>query len=530
MTPAQGLALIFCAASLPVLGVAPWNAGGASRTALAAAGCAAAALAALGLLAALRRFRPLYVYGVVFLLALSYTLLRAVPPDLPRGEISTAVLRLTGYPRVRSRDRSFPARVRAFTAGPLREPHPRADSAGSEPARSTHEGTAGGVSVLARFPLSGPRLRRGDTVRAEGVFAELPFERAPAYARYLRSSGLAALFEARAGGFSVLRRSGPLSPVRPAGRLREYIFRVNKRLLPPTQGAVATALLTGERGGITGPVSEAFRCSGTMHILAISGLHVGFISLFLYFGLRLARMNRYAAAAVAAAVLVLFMVFIGNRPSVRRASLMALCGIACVLLDRDRNYLNALALAFCALWLANPLSLANPGFLLSFLAAFGILLLTPRLYPRLSRVMPRFLAGSLSTTMAVQLFIFPVLASFFGSFPYVNLAANLLIVPLTGASLGTGILTLLAYPLFLPAAVLLAEVNAALIAAMVHCARLFALVPPLQVAAFPPALVPPYLAAVAAACVLLVRPGVSGEGLRDARECTSIGNGPGKRA
>jgi ComEC/Rec2-related protein len=517
MTPAHALALVFCAATLPVmgLGLAPSPAG------LAAAAGAATALAALALLALFRCARPLYVYGVLFLLAFSYAQVRAVPPELPIGSTGTAVLRLTGYPRARGGAWSCAARVAGFTAGPRQEPPPGAGPAGSDPARATHEGSrsthafaAGGVSVHARFPFSGPRLRRGDTVRAAGAFVELPFDRAPEYARYLRSSGLAALFETREGGYRPVRRPGPLSPVRLAGRLQGYIFRVNKRLLPPAQGAVASALLTGERGGIPGPVSAAFRGSGTMHILAISGLHVGFISLFLFFGLKLLRVNRYASAAAAAAVLVLFMVFIGNRPSVRRASLMALCGIACFLLDRDRDYLNALALAFCALWVANPLSLANPGFLLSFLAAFGILLLTPRLYPLLRRYLPRFLAGSLSATLAVQLFIFPVLACYFGSFPYVNLAANLVIVPLTGASLGTGLLTLLVYPVALPAAVLLAEVNAVLIAAMVHSARLFALAPPLHIAGFPAFLIPPWVAVAAAACALPGRPPAMGRGTR----------------
>jgi competence protein ComEC len=196
---------------------------------------------------------------------------------------------------------------------------------------------------------------------------------------------------------------------------------------------------------------------------------------------------------LAALFIVLFMIFVGERPSVRRASFMALCGIGCFLFDRDRNYLSVLALAFIVLWFMIPLSLLNPGFLLSFCATFGILFLTPVLYRQLSRFLPGFVAGSLAVTISVQLFIFPIMASYFGSFAWINVAANLPIVPLTGVSLALGVLTPLLYPLFLPLSAITAEVNTVVIATIARLAGFFSRVPPLQVGAFPPVLVPVYL-------------------------------------
>jgi competence protein ComEC len=199
------------------------------------------------------------------------------------------------------------------------------------------------------------------------------------------------------------------------------------------------------------------------------------------------------------------MFFIGERPSVRRASLMAMCGIACFLFDRDRNYLNVLALSFLILWVVNPLSLMNPGFLLSFSATFGILFLVPFLNRNLRKWIPPYLSASISVTIAVQLFIFPIMAAYFESFPYINLIANLPIVPLTGISLALGVITLVLYPIWLPLAVITAEVNTVVIATIARLAKLFSRVPPLRLSHFPAQLIGPYLLAITVGLWLLIR-------------------------
>jgi competence protein ComEC len=354
------------------------------------------------------------------------------------------------------------------------------------------------------MPFPREPVSRGDTVETEGIFFPLPFERSPGYANYLRSMGMKAVLEGYRGKVDVLRRPVLMSPLYLSERVHLYIERVHKRLMPPDQGAFATALLTGNRENIPAYLTESFRASGTMHILAVSGLHVGFLCLFLLFVLRLARVPKMFAYGIVVLFVLFFMIFVGERPSVRRASFMALCGIGCLLLDRDRNYLNVLALAFIILWSANPLSLLNPGFLLSFCATFGILFLMPVLHRQLSRFMPGFVAGPLAVTLSVQLFIFPVMASFFGSFAWINLAANLPIVPLAGASLGLGVLTLMLYHLFLPLAVITAEVNTVVISSIARLAGLFARIPPLRIAMFPSWLIPIYLFSVTLLLSLLI--------------------------
>ena len=405
----------------------------------------------------------------LFMLALALVQIRNLPTPIPLEKAVTARMRLVSYPRVSRRNIQFRARVLDI------------------------EGERIKGRVLFSMPFTSKSIERGDMIEAQGMFFALPFERSEGYARYLQGSGIEAVFEGFSGRVTVLRDAPQTGPLGLANRLRRYIERVHKGLLPPTQDAFATALLTGNRDHIPRETMEVFRRSGTMHILAVSGLHVGFLSLFLLFFLRLLRIPKLYAYILVGLFIVFFMIFVGERSSVRRASLMALCGIACFLFDRDRNYLNVISLSFVILWFVSPLSLLNPGFLLSFCATFGILFLTPVLYKWLGRFMPRYLAGSIAVTLSVQLFIFPIMAAYFGTFAYINLIANLPIVPLTGLSLALGVLTLLFYPLFLPLAVIIAEVNIVVIAATTRLAAFFAHVPPLQVGNFPMQIVPVYL-------------------------------------
>jgi hypothetical protein len=114
----------------------------------------------------------------------------------------------------------------------------------------------------------------------------------------------------------------------------------------------------------------------------------------------------------------------------------------------------------------------------------------------------KFLAVSISVSAAVQVYLWPVLLHYFGSFPYVNLAANLPLVPLSGVSLGLELATLIVYPFALPLAVVLAEANTVVITLILRLALLFGSVRPLAVEGFPGFVIPLYFAAATAAVAL----------------------------
>ncbi len=455
----------------------------------------------------------LRVYTVLFFLLCAYTLYRYAPDFFPFGERVRLTLKVTSYPVFRRNAFSFDARV-VWMEPPQSVPIDDALPADKKASADLMWREGGflswrrrvrdawyyspiiGKKVHAREGGFGSSINRGDTLGLNGMFFALTDGGFGSYGRYLRSTGAGAIFEGYAAGGAVLKRPFRFSPVMLSRMLRSYILRVNKKILPYPQNEFASALLTGDRSGLPGYMTDAFRKSGTMHILAVSGLHIGYLVIFMFFILRLFRLNRMVVYVLLGIFVLFFMVFVGEKPSVRRAACMTLCGIFCYIFDRDKNYLNALALAFCILWFVNPLSIESPGFLLSFSAVFGILFIAGPLYRRLRMYMPGFLAGSLAASAAVQVYIFPVMTAFFQEFPYINIVANIPIVPLAGISLALEAVTLVLYPVILPASLLLAEVNTVVISTMFRLARLFAGVPPMSIPRFPAAVIPLYLLAV----------------------------------
>ena len=172
-------------------------------------------------------------------------------------------------------------------------------------------------------------------------------------------------------------------------QLRRIVSARVQAAVPGEEGAVAAALLTGERGAIPEQVISDMRDSGLAHLLAISGLHVGLVAMTLFFVLRallslLPRIALYhpikkwaAAAALAAAFVYLFLA--GATVPTQRAFLMIGVALIAVLLDRSPFSLRLVALAAAAVLLIAPESLLGASFQMSFaavvvmIAAFEVL-------------------------------------------------------------------------------------------------------------------------------------------------------------
>ena len=117
--------------------------------------------------------------------------------------------------------------------------------------------------------------------------------------------------------------------------------------------------------------------------------------------------------------------------------------------------------------------------------------------------MPPIIARPLAVSSGVQIYLFPVLLSYFGVFPYITVVANLPIVPLAFMSLGLEMIYLALYPVFLPLAVILAETNLFVITTILRLNMVFSRVPPISVRSFPQYLIIIYFALVTAVILLL---------------------------
>ncbi len=230
----------------------------------------------------------------------------------------------------------------------------------------------------------------------------------------------------------------------------------------PTERGVLQALVLGYRTCLSYRIRDAFVASGTLHIFAVSGLHVCMIAAFFIILLQAAGIPRVRWVLFLAPLLTLYTLGTGLAPSAARACVMSVVFFVAPVVDRRANTLCALALAALLILLAAPGSLRDLGFIFSFAAVLGIVLLyrpimglmgdrlkpdplrlQPERWPtRLARLVAESVWSTLAVSCAAWLATTPVSAWYFGRFTPVALLSNLAVVPLSFVVLLSGCLSL----------------------------------------------------------------------------------------
>jgi len=217
---------------------------------------------------------------------------------------------------------------------------------------------------------------------------------------------------------------------------------------------MAKALLLGFKDDLTPETRLQFSRSGLSHIMAVSGLHVGFIVapfwLLIPFMWGSAK-GRYFGLFLLTLLLLGYAGLTGFSPSVCRASLMAWFISYGKLFHKVRNSLNLTAVAAIIVLFINPRQLFEVGFQLSFSAVYIILLImkeAQELIPK--RYRHGFSGGLISivlVSVVVQLGLFPILIYYFGEFSIIGPIANALVVPLLSFTVPAGLLFILVSPM-----------------------------------------------------------------------------------
>jgi competence protein ComEC len=217
--------------------------------------------------------------------------------------------------------------------------------------------------------------------------------------------------------------------------------------LPPREAAVLNGVVFGTQGMIDRETREAFNETGIVHILSVSGLHVGLLlaGLIALFGIL--KISPGLTAPLATPVLIFYAIMTGINPAVLRATIMALLFLWAHHLGRDRDWPTTLALAALVILLWNPLQIYHPGFQLSFAATWGLLYLGPllaRFFTGLFNGIPpliaRTFAQGIAIPLAAQLATIPLVAWYYNLISPVSIPANLLSAPLVGLILALGLL------------------------------------------------------------------------------------------
>ena len=211
-------------------------------------------------------------------------------------------------------------------------------------------------------------------------------------------------------------------------------------------GGTMSAVLLGDKSGLDAEMKKLYQKNGIGHLLAISGLHMSFIGMGVYSLLRRSGLGFIPAGAAGSVILMLYTIMIGAGVSSLRALIMFLVKVGADMTGRDYDLATSLALAAAVLTWQQPLYITDAGFLLSFGAILGLVLLSPvfaELFGTASSNLPaagRWLASGLVSSLSVNILLLgPVLYFYFEIPPY-SVFLNLLVIPVMPVAMGAGII------------------------------------------------------------------------------------------
>jgi len=254
------------------------------------------------------------------------------------------------------------------------------------------------------------------------------------YREYLERQNIFALINTKENYVTLLEQGYKSNPV------LKYTYLIRERLkariiekMPLEKGAFLRAILMGDRSELPKHIQASFKNSGTMHILAISGLHIGLIALLVMYLLRFLRMPRGLYYIFTILFLIFFIPFTLSRPSVMRAVLMACVFLVGRLLGRGVDVYNSLGIAAVFILIKNPKDLFNVGFQLSFLAVFSILFFVPKFMKLLERhtdqYIKKYFYMSLTVSIAAWLGTALLILYYFRIITPIAIISNLFIIP-----------------------------------------------------------------------------------------------------
>ena len=304
-----------------------------------------------------------------------------------------------------------------------------------------------------------PFFRYNDILLIEGLFQQPKELEDFDYPSYLAHQGIS--------GMVFARETMVLDPENGTnGGWRGRIFELRRNLsesiedaLSVPQSAVAKALLLGQRGQLPDDLVQDFRDTGTSHLLAISGLHVGALMAIAIAVAVAAMGRRWATYLLLPLVLIwLYALVSGLPPSVLRAAIMGSVYLAALALGRPRTVLPALALSAAAMVAFDPKVIQQVSFQLSFGAMAGIALASPYLtifspaITRASATLPPWMStwlGPLFSWMTVAFIVsiaatlatWPLVALNFDRIPIFGIPITILALPALPMILSGGLAT-----------------------------------------------------------------------------------------
>lgn len=258
------------------------------------------------------------------------------------------------------------------------------------------------------------------------------------YKRYCLFQGITHQVFLQQKDIAVIGKRSPSKLNRLLWTVRDITLSTIRKYIPGTkEQGVAEALLIGYRNDMDRELTQAYSNTGAVHVIAISGMHLGLIyvmilTLFKPFDNK--RVTKWLKPMVVILILWLFTLVAGAAPSILRSAVMFTCIAIADSIGRKTNIFNTLAASAFILLCINPFSLWDVGFRLSYAAVLSIVIFMKPVY-NLFSIKNKWLDQLWklnAVTLSAQILTLPVVIYHFHQFPNLFLVANLVAVPLSG--------------------------------------------------------------------------------------------------
>ncbi|MCK9276233.1 MAG: DNA internalization-related competence protein ComEC/Rec2 [Syntrophales bacterium] len=291
----------------------------------------------------------------------------------------------------------------------------------------------------------------GDVLQVSGVLKEPSGQRNPKgfdYKAYLTRRGIYNTMSVTGRNAVFIKRDNSFSVDRIFAWFRSRAETALDRSVGGREGDFLKAMLLGQRWLVDPGTGDDFTRTGLAHVLAVSGLHVGYVVLLLGFLCSIFRLKKWTGLILQITALAFYCVLVGAAPSVIRAVTMTVIYYVGKALGRKTDILNSAGVAALAILLFKPMDILEVGFQLSFAAVCSIALYEESIRHKLA-FLPSRISSMIAVTLSAQLGTLPLTVYYFNILSPVSLLANLIVIPFIGFAVLGGFI-LLPFAIALP--------------------------------------------------------------------------------
>lgn len=222
----------------------------------------------------------------------------------------------------------------------------------------------------------------------------------------------------------IQRESNPIITL--AVTIRDRCTQLFKQALPYNYASLLSGIVLGAKEQFSKDFESSLKSSGVMHVVAASGMNVTLIGAMLMNVFSVLLRRQYAILSTIGGI-VFYCIVAGLEPSIVRASIMGSIAFSAQLLGKQSLSLLSLGITGFLMLFYDPSNISDIGFQLSFLATFGIVLLSP-LFQFKQLSIPKHIKQDLSTTLSAQIATLPILLLNFGTYSIWSIIVNVLVL------------------------------------------------------------------------------------------------------